>query len=134
MFQKIEFCLHLSYHWIWYYKFLYLACRGTRSLDCTRVHISVQLVVFSSSPLFSKANIHLGVYSPTTNLSFFPVFSEDNNILHYTCVYPLAQLLPAPPPCFERQTFSGLYKLAYGEFIIELITLGSKSNKTALGI
>ena len=51
-----------------------------------------------------------------------------------TCEYPLAQLFPAPPPCFDVYIFSGLYKLAYGDDVIASITLGSKSNRTALGM
>ena len=39
-----------------------------------------------------------------------------------TCEYPLAQLLPAPPPCFDVYIFSGLYRLAYGEDVIVSIT------------
>lgn len=54
--------------------------------------------------------------------------------LSITCEYPLAQLFPAPPPCFDVYIFSGLYKLAYGDDVIASITLGSKSNRTALGM
>ena len=37
--------------------------------------------------------------------------------------YPLAQLLPAPPPCLDRNTFSGLNRFLMSEFWMELMTL-----------
>lgn len=55
-------------------------------------------------------------------------------VLGHTWLYPEAQLFPAPPPCLDRQMFSGLYRLAYGEFMIVLMTRGSRSNRTALGM
>ena len=36
--------------------------------------------------------------------------------------YPCAQLFPAPPPSCETKMFSGLYKFAYGEVRMLLIT------------
>ena len=36
--------------------------------------------------------------------------------------YPCAQLFPAPPPSFDTNIFSGLYKFAHGELNILLIT------------
>ena len=37
--------------------------------------------------------------------------------------YPCAQLFPAPPPSFDTKMFSGLYRFAYGEDRIPLMTL-----------
>ena len=44
------------------------------------------------------------------------------------CVYPLAQLLPAPPPWGDKKMFSWLYSWRWSEFWMEFITLGSRSS------
>jgi len=44
------------------------------------------------------------------------------------CEYPLAQLLPAPPPCCDTYIFSTLNRLLWSEFLIPFITRGSRSN------
>ena len=38
-------------------------------------------------------------------------------------LYPLAQLLPAPPPWSDRKMFSGLNRLRMSEFWMPLMTL-----------
>ena len=41
------------------------------------------------------------------------------------CVYPLAQLLPAPPPSFDMKMFSGLYRFECEPVWIVLMTWNS---------
>lgn len=55
----------------------------------------------------------------SASLSTISIISSD---IFSACVYPFGQILPAPPPSFDVNIFSGLYKLANGDALMLSIT------------
>lgn len=55
----------------------------------------------------------------SASLSTISMISSD---IFSACVYPFGQMLPAPPPSFDVNIFSGLYKLANGDALMLSIT------------
>jgi hypothetical protein len=72
--------------------------------------------------------IHLRTSSeslPSASLSTISITSSYN---FSPDAYPCAQLFPAPPPSFDTNIFSGLYKFAHGDVNMLLITCSSSFN------